>query len=59
MDEILTFEEVCEYLKFSKSKLYNLVQQKKIPASKIGRNWRFKRSKIDTWLEKQENIKTK
>ena len=59
MDEILTFEELSKYLKFSKSKLYDLVQQKKIPASKIGRNWRFKKSKIDVWLEKQENIGNK
>lgn len=55
MDEILTFEEVRNYLKFSKSKLYTFVQQKKIPAYKIGRTWRFKRTKIDAWLEKQEN----
>jgi len=54
MDEILTFDELSKYLKFSKSKLYNLVQQKKIPASKIGRNWRFKKTKIDAWLERQE-----
>lgn len=54
MDEILTFEETRKYLKFSESKLYQLVQQGKIPASKIGRNWRFKRSRIDDWLIKQE-----
>jgi len=47
MDEILTFEETAKYLKFSKSKLYQLVQTKKIPASKIGRAWRFKKAKID------------
>lgn len=57
MDEILTLEEISKYLKLSKTKLYNLVQQKKIPASKIGRNWRFKKSRIDVWLEKQENIR--
>lgn len=57
MDEILTFEEARLYLKFSKSKLYELVQQKKIPASKIGRNWRFKKSRIDSWIVKKENTK--
>lgn len=56
MDEVLTFEEVRKYLKFSKSKLYRLVQQKKIPRSKIGRTWRFKRSKIDEWLDKQAEV---
>lgn len=55
MDEILTFEEVKKYLKFSKSKLYHLVRQKKIPASKIGRSWRFKKAKIDEWLDQQQS----
>jgi len=55
MDEILTFEETRKYLKFSESKLYKLVQQRKIPASKIGRTWRFKKAKIGAWLERQEN----
>lgn len=56
MDEILTFEEIRRYLKFSKSKLYSFVQQKKIPAYKIGRAWRFRRSRIDNWLKRQENV---
>ena len=50
--EVLTFEETKKYLKFSRTKLYHLVQQGKIPASKIGRNWRFKKAKIDEWLDK-------
>ena len=54
MDEILTFEEVRRYLKLSKSKLYEYVQKKRIPAYKIGRTWRFKKVKLDVWLEKQE-----
>ena len=54
MDEILTFEEVTEYLKLSKSKLYGLAQQRKIPVSKVGRTWRFRKASIDAWLERQE-----
>ena len=54
LDEILTFDEARKYLKFSEAKLYQLVQQGKIPASKIGRNWRFKRSRVDAWLIKHE-----
>jgi len=53
----LPYEEARKYLKFSESKLYKLVQQRKIPASKIGRTRRFKRSRIDAWLEKQENVR--
>lgn len=54
MDEVLTFEEVTSYLKLSKSKLYALAQQGKIPASKVGRTWRFRKERINAWLEKQE-----
>jgi excisionase family DNA binding protein len=54
VDEILTFDETRKYLKISRSKLYLFAQQNKIPVSKIGRTWRFKKSKIDAWLEKQE-----
>lgn len=54
MDEILTFEEVRKYLKLSKSRLYQFVQNKKIPASKVGRTWRFKKAKIDMWLDEHE-----
>jgi excisionase family DNA binding protein len=57
VDEILTFEEAKRYLKFSRTKLYHLVQQGKIPASKIGRNWRFKKVKIDEWLDKHSRGK--
>ena len=55
--EVLTFEEARRYLKISNSTLYRLVQNRKIPASKVGRMWRFKKSRIDTWLEKQENAR--
>jgi excisionase family DNA binding protein len=57
MDEVLTFEETRKYLKLSKSKLYQLAQQRQIPASKIGRTWRFKRSRIDDWLDRQCKIR--
>ena len=53
-DEILTLEETRKYLKISRSKLYQLAQQNKIPVSKIGRTWRFKKTKIDTWLDNGE-----
>lgn len=52
--EVFTFEEAKEYLKVSSSTLYRLVQKRKIPASKVGRSWRFRKEKLITWFEKQE-----
>lgn len=55
--EVLTFEEAREFLKISDSTLYRLVQRRKIPASKVGRSWRFRKEKLIAWLEKQENTR--
>jgi len=34
--------------------IYKLAQQGKIPASKVGTAWRFKKEKIDRWMEGKE-----
>ena len=53
MDKIYTVPEVAEYLKMSKSKVYYLVQQKKIPHVKIGRNVRIRESDLTVWIEER------
>lgn len=52
--EVITFSEAKKYLKVSNSTLYRLVQSRKIPASKVGRAWRFRKEKLIDWLENQE-----
>jgi excisionase family DNA binding protein len=52
MDEILTLEELAQYLKISKPTLYKMVENGKIPALKLANQWRFKKEDIDKWLEK-------
>jgi excisionase family DNA binding protein len=49
----LTVKEVAEYLQLSPDQIYRLAQQGKIPASKVGARWRFKRENIDHWMEEQ------
>lgn len=49
-NSILTIDELSAYLKISKSTLYKLVRENKIPAKKIGRNWRFQKHAIDNWF---------
>lgn len=51
MDDILTLEELAEYLKISKPTLYKMVENGKIPALKLANQWRFKKEDIDKWLE--------
>ena len=60
MQEILlTAEEVARYLKVDKFTVYRLVAQKKIPAFKVGNQWRFKRKMIEAWLMRNLNIQNK
>jgi len=49
-NEIMTLEEVSTYLKVKPQTIYTWAQEKKIPAAKLGKEWRFKRSIIDEWF---------
>jgi excisionase family DNA binding protein len=49
----ITLDELAEYLKFSRTKLYRLAQEGEIPASKVGSQWRFNRQEIDDWVTNQ------
>lgn len=52
-DKWLTLEELANYLKLSKAKMYRMAQEGRIPASKIGSQWRFDREEIDAWARRQ------
>ena len=52
--EILTLQELHDYLKIPKPTLYALAQNGGIPAAKVGKHWRFRRSDIDEWLKAQQ-----
>jgi len=60
-DPVLTIEELSAYLKISRSTLYKLVGEGKIPSQKVGRHWRFRKEAIDRWLEesKGKSVKTR
>ncbi|MDN5200403.1 helix-turn-helix domain-containing protein [Fulvivirgaceae bacterium BMA10] len=50
MNDIMTIEEVARYLKMKPQTIYTWAQNGKIPAAKIGKEWRFKRAIIDEWF---------
>ena len=58
-EPVLTIDELAEYLKISKSTLYKLVQEGKVPGQKIGRHWRFSRRAIDRWIEREDEDERK
>ena len=51
--EILTLEEVARYLRLKPQTIYKWAQERRIPAAKLGKEWRFRRSVLDRWLDEQ------
>ena len=51
--EILTIEEVAAYLRLTPQTIYKWAQEKRIPAVKLGKEWRFRRSILDRWIDAQ------
>jgi two-component system, probable response regulator PhcQ len=56
---LVTLEQVARYLNINKFTVYRLITQKKIPALKVGNQWRFKQEMIDAWLMAKSNIRKK
>ena len=52
-NSLMTIDEVAEYLRVKKRTVYDWVKKGKIPAIKAVGQWRFKKEKIDQWLEAQ------
>ena len=48
--DVLTLNEVAEYLRIPRSTAYKLAQEGRIPGQKVGRHWRFHRGALDQWL---------
>ncbi|OGS18757.1 MAG: hypothetical protein A2219_08360 [Elusimicrobia bacterium RIFOXYA2_FULL_50_26] len=51
--QVMDIKELSEYLGIGKSKIYSLIRQKKIPASRIGRQYRFSKEVVDGWLKER------
>ena len=52
--ELMTIEEVADYLRVKKRTIYEWLKNGKIPAIKTVGQWRFKKIQIDTWLENHQ-----
>ncbi|MDR2398326.1 MAG: PTS sugar transporter subunit IIA [Spirochaetaceae bacterium] len=49
-EDILTIDEVAQYLRVSERTVYDWAQKGEIPAGKIGTAWRFKKAEIEKWV---------
>lgn len=51
----MTMEEIADYLKVSKETIYKMAQRGQIPGSKVGNQWRFRKERVDSWLDSHSN----
>ena len=52
--DVMTLNEVAEYLRIPRSTVYKLVQEGRIPGQKVGRQWRFRRETVQAWLDRRQ-----
>lgn len=50
MAELMTLDEVANYLLVTKKTIYRLLKKGAIPATRVGHQWRFDKGSIDAWL---------
>jgi len=58
-NELLTIEEVAKMVRVSERTIYNWAQKGEIPAGRLGTAWRFRKSEIISWIDKQLKSKKK
>ena len=55
-EKLLSTVQIASYLGVDKFTVYRLVTQGKLPAFKVGNQWRFRKRAVDMWLEQQSNL---
>ena len=53
LGEILTLDEVAEYLKIPKKTVYKMTRSGELPAFKAGKHWRVPRAKLGAWIARK------
>ncbi len=51
--EVMNLRQASRYLGLSPDTLYKYVSENSVPAFRLGNRWRFKKSVLDTWMEKR------
>jgi nitrogen PTS system EIIA component len=51
--DILTIDEVAQYLRVSERTVYDWANKGSIPCGKLGTTWRFKREEVEKWVDEK------
>jgi excisionase family DNA binding protein len=54
--EVMDIRQASGYLGISPDTLYKYASEGFVPAFKLGNRWRFKRSRLDEWMDRQSDI---
>ena len=53
MTDMLTSKEMQSILHIDRSTIYRMAEAGRLPAIKVGKQWRFPKDQVDTWLQSQ------
>lgn len=56
-DRLMSVENMCEYLGISRDTIYKWIEEKGLPAYRLGRLWKFKAGEVDEWVKKRGTYK--
>jgi len=54
--EVMDIRQASDYLGISPDTLYKYASEAFVPAFKLGNRWRFRRSRLDEWMDRQSGI---
>jgi excisionase family DNA binding protein len=54
--EVMDIRQASDYLGISPDTLYKYASESFIPAFKLGNRWRFKKSRLDEWMDQQSGL---
>jgi excisionase family DNA binding protein len=54
--EVMDIRQASDYLGISPDTLYKYASDGFVPAFKLGNRWRFKRSRLDEWMDRQSDL---
>jgi excisionase family DNA binding protein len=58
LNQLMTLEELAGYLRVTEKTIYRLLEKRSIPATRVGRQWRFDKAAIDSWLRQNSTETT-
>ena len=58
-DRYLSVAEICTYLGIKRDTVYKWISEKKLPAHRVGKLWKFKMSEVDEWVKNGDKLNLK